>query len=229
MTSNGSGTLSVRATADRELVAAAPSIANRVLVDDLLEAGWVADGPTTNADESVTLTLSHTFANAEDLTTLLNSIGPPLRSPVVTRSLTTDAVGRVTRADNTISGQLGLENGFADFSDAELVTALGGDPFADELSGLSPEDVLSFDLTIALPDSTSDSGERIETWSVPLDGSFTEINLTTSQTTSNPTTTTEVISRVLGVALIVWIILAGSFITFVIIARRRRATQRVAD
>ena len=47
---DGSGTVSLRAVADAATVAAAPTIAERVLVDDLVAAGWTVDGPTTTAD-----------------------------------------------------------------------------------------------------------------------------------------------------------------------------------
>ena len=50
MSANGSGSVSVRAVADQALVEAAPSIASQVLVDDLLEAGWLVDGPSPTDD-----------------------------------------------------------------------------------------------------------------------------------------------------------------------------------
>ncbi|MGA1037681.1 MAG: hypothetical protein ACO3VQ_07700 [Ilumatobacteraceae bacterium] len=225
MSANGSGSVSVRVVADEELVTAAPSIASRVLVDDLLESGWLADGPSPTADGGVVVTLTHNFANAEELADILNSIGAPLRDVAVRRDLTRDTADRVTAADNSVSATLGLTNGFDDFSDAELNALLGGAPFGDLLEGRSPADVMSFDISIAMPDTSADGGERIEVWSAPLDGSTTSLEMTTSQTTDNPTTLTSRISTVLGVLLVVWITAAGMFIAWVVLARRRRALR----
>jgi len=223
MSANGSGSVSVRVVADEELVEAAPSIASRVLVDDLLEAGWLADGPSPLDDGGVVMTLTHNFANANELADILNSIGSPIRDVSVQRDLTRDAADRVLAADNSVTATLGLADGFNDFSDTELNALLGGMPFEDLLQGRSPADVMTVDISIALPDSSADGEERIEVWSAPLDGTSTSLEMATSQTTDNPTTLTSRISTALGFLLIGWITASGIFITWVVIARRRRA------
>lgn len=229
MTANGSGSVSVRVVADEELVEAAPSIASRVLVDDLLEAGWLADGPSQLDDGGVVITLTHNFTNADELTDILNSIGPPISEVSVQRDLTRDTADRVVAATNSISATLKLTDGFNDFSDAELNTLLGGMPFEDLLEGRSPADVMTVDISIALPDSSADGQERIEEWSAPLDGTSTSLEMTTSQTTDNPTTLTSRISTALGFLLVGWIAASGIFITWVVVARRRRALTRRDD
>jgi hypothetical protein len=218
MTANGSGSVSVRVVADEELVEAAPSIASRVLVDDLLEAGWLADGPSQLDDGGVVITLTHNFTNADELTDILNSIGPPISEVSVQRDLTRDTADRVVAATNSISATLKLTDGFNDFSDAE-----------DLLEGRSPADVMTVDISIALPDSSADGQERIEEWSAPLDGTSTSLEMTTSQTTDNPTTLTSRISTALGFLLVGWIAASGIFITWVVVARRRRALTRRDD
>ena len=229
MSANGSGSVSVRVVADEELVEAAPSIASRVLVDDLLEAGWLADGPSPLEDGGVVMTLTHNFANADELTDILNSIGSPIRDVSVERDLTRDTADRVLAAENSVSATLGLTDGFNDFSDAELNTLLGGIPFEDLLEGRSPTEMMTVDISIAMPDSSADGEERIELWSAPLDGSSTSLEMTTSQTTDNPTTLTSRISRALGFLLVGWIAASALFISWVVVARRRRALSRRDD
>jgi type IV secretory pathway TrbD component len=80
-----------------------------------------------------------------------------------------------------------------------------------------------------LPDSNADGQERIEEWSAPLNGTSTTLEMTTSQTTDNPTTLTSRISTALGFLLVGWIAASGIFITWVVVARRRRALARRDD
>ena len=228
MSANGSGSVSIRAVADQALVEAAPSIASQVLVDDLLEAGWLVDGPSPTNVGGVVMVLTHNFSNAEELALILGSIGPPFSDVTARRDVTRDALDNVIAAENSVSANLGLVNGFNDFSDSDLSALLGGTPFGDVLEGRSPSDVMTFDISIAMPESNVEGGERIEMWSVPLDGSTASLEMTTRQTTDNPTTLTNRISTALGFLLVAWIAVSAMFISWVVIARRRRAQQHHA-
>ncbi|MEC6988395.1 MAG: hypothetical protein VXW98_06165, partial [Actinomycetota bacterium] len=108
MSANGSGSVSIRAVADQALVEVAPSIASQVLVDDLLEAGWLVDGPSPTDDGGVVMVLTHNFSNAEELALILGSIGPPLFDVTARRDVTRDALGNVIAAENSVSANLGL-------------------------------------------------------------------------------------------------------------------------
>ena len=125
MSANGSGSVSVRAVADQALVEAAPSIASQVLVDDLLEAGWLVDGPSPTNVGGVEMVLTHNFSNAEELALILGSIGPPFSDVTARRDVTRDALDNVIAAENSVSANLGLVNGFNDFSDSDLSALLG--------------------------------------------------------------------------------------------------------
>lgn len=228
MSANGSGSVSIRAVADQALVEAAPSIASQVLVDDLLEAGWLIDGPSPTNVGGVVMVLTHNFSNAEELALILGSIGPPFSDVTARRDVTRDALDNVIAAENSVSANLGLVNGFNDFSDSDLSALLGGTPFGDVLEGRSPSDVMTFDISIAMPESNVEGGERIEMWSVPLDGSTASLEMTTRQTTDNPTTLTNRISTALGYLLVAWIAVSAVFISWVVIARRRRAQRHHA-
>ena len=223
---DGSGTVSLRAVADADTVAAAPTIAERIMVDDLVAAGWTVEGPTITDDGQVVVTLTRSFVDATDLSTILGDIGPPLLDPVAERDLTTDDLDRVVAASNTIRATLGLPDGFSSFSDPDLEAALGGAPFADDLAGVAPADVLSFDLAVSLP---SADGPQVREWSAPLDGSTVEVELVTRQGADGGLTWSGVLSTILGIVLIVWVLAATSFLGWVVLARRRRRAAVSSD
>lgn len=159
---------------------------------------------------------------------ILGSIGPPLSDVTARRDVTRDALDNVIAAENSVSANLGLVDGFNDFSDSDLSALLGGTPFGDVLEGRSPSDVMTFDISIAMPETSAEGGERIEMWSAPLDGSTASLEMTTRQTTDNPTTLTSRISTALGYLLVAWIAVSAIFISWVVIARRRRAQRHHA-
>ena len=223
---DGSGTVSLRAVADAATVAAAPTIAERVLVDDLVAAGWTVDGPTTTADGQVVVTLSRTFADATGLETILADIGPPLLDPVAERELDIDDLDRIVAATNTLRATLGLPDGFASFSDADLDAALGAAPFADDLDGVAPADVLGFDLTVSLP---SADGPQVREWSAPLDGSTLDIEFVTRQGDDDGLTWSGALSTVLGIVLVVWVGASTLFVAWGVVARRRRRPAVTSD
>ena len=222
MAADGSGTLSLRAVADAELVDAVPAAIERLLVDDLVDDGWSVDGPTMTDDGGATVVLTHRFDDDTDLTALLQAIGPPIINPSVTRELTADDVGRIVAADTTVTATLGLADGFGAFADPDLISVLGGQPFAADLEGRSPADVMSVDLTIALPDTSTDGDETIETFTAPLDGSTLDISMTAEQRTERPRSVADVAATVLAVILVLWVIASVSFIAWVLMARRKR-------
>lgn len=223
---DGSGTVSLRVVADAETVAAAPTIAERILVDDLIAAGWTVEGPTVTDGGQVVVTLTRAFADAAGLTTILGDIGPPLLDPLAERELTIDDLDRVVAARNTLRATLGLPNGFSSFSDPDLEAALGGAPFADDLAGLDPGDVLGFDLSVSLP---SADGPQVREWSAPLDGSTLEVEFVTQQGDDGGLTWSGVLSTVLGIILIVWVAGSTLFVVWVVLARRRRRTAVTSE
>jgi hypothetical protein len=176
----------------------------------------------------VVMVLAHNFSNAKELALILGSIGPPLSDVTARRDVTRDALGNVIAAENSVSANLGLVDGFNDFSDSDLSALLGGTPFGDVLEGRSPSDVMTFDISIAMPETSAERGERIEMWSAPLDGSTASLEMATRQTTDNPTTLTSRISTALGYLLVAWIAVSAIFISWVVIARRRRAQRHHA-
>jgi hypothetical protein len=132
---DGTGTITLVATADAEVVAAVPTLAAELATDDIVAAGWTIDGPTALPDGGLTITLSHDFTSDAEATNLLNSLGPPFNQMAVTRN--TSGEDTTTR----LTGLLGLPDGFESFADEDLIAAVGSVPFGDQIaaSGATPE------------------------------------------------------------------------------------------
>jgi len=232
MDADGSGSVRVRAIADPELVAAEPGVIDGLAVDDLRSAGWAITGPDATPDGGAAVTLDHDYDDAAGLTALLQSIGAPLLTADVVRELNADS----TEATNTFTGSLGLPNGTRSFADDQLIETLGAEPFVEVLADGTPlGDRLTFTMAVILPgevtahdgdEITTESGEQGLSWSAPLDGSITTVSATSLQRTSTGGSWAEPIATAARIALVVWVAISGSFIVWVIMARRRRARRR---
>jgi hypothetical protein len=222
---DGSGTLSVVATADAELIAKVPTIAEELATDDIVAAGWVVDGPTATPDGGLSITLTHDFVSDEEATNLLNSLGPPFNQMLLVRNTTGDDT--TTR----LSGLLGLSNGFDTFADEDLIAAVGSLPFADEIaaSGATPESSMSVILRVALPgtieadltNGTQLEDDRLE-WSAPLDGTILDLRAGSVQSPADDRWWARPLSIIALVALIAWVAFMTLFIGYVIWARWQR-------
>ncbi len=180
---DGTGEITVTATADADVVAQAPGLAGDLRFDDAAAAGWVVDGPTATEDGGLTVTLRHPVASAEEATNLLASLGPPFVGVTLERTVSGDDGEEVTV---TLTGQLQLVGGWEAFADADLVAAAGV-PFADELaaSGATPAGSMAVRLRAELPGEVEETTGRTEdgglVWDAPLDGSSTDLATTTVQ------------------------------------------------
>ncbi len=150
---DGTGTISILATADPELVAAVPTIADDLATDDVVAAGWVVDGPSPTPDGGLTITFTHGFFSDEEATNLLNSLGPPFNEMSMVRN--SSGENTTTR----FTGLLGLPDGFASFADDDLVAAVGSVPFADQIaaSGATPASSMGVTMRAALPGNLDQS------------------------------------------------------------------------
>ena len=231
--SDGSGVITLTAVADAGVVAQAPGLADDLRFDDATAAGWTVDGPTATGDGGLTLKVTHTFANVTEATALLRSIngpGGPLHDVVVTRSV---AGNELTTA---IAGTLRVDGGVDAFADPEVLAAVGGSPYADDIAatGLRPTDVLTFTFTADLPGvaATVGGGSTSEatglSWSVPLDGTAADLATTSLLTQGGSSSTWSTVASVALVALIAWCLLAIAFIIAVVRARRAREQRRTA-
>jgi hypothetical protein len=229
---DGTGAITITASADPDLVAQTPGLAEDLRFDDAVSAGWVVDGPTSTEAGGLTVSLSHAFSSVEEATALLQSVnGPdgPLHDVVLTRSVTDDDV------TTSLSGNLSVSNGLDAFADPEVLAAIGGSPYADDLqnSGLRPTDVVTFTFTADLPGTATTAASTATgapsgaglTWTMPLDGTTIDL-ASTSVLSRGGGGVWGVVSKAAFVALVVWSVLAAGFIAFVAKARRDRARRR---
>lgn len=237
---DGSGTVVITATADKELVDKAPGLAEDLRFDDATAAGWQVQGPTTNGDGSLTVVLAHPFTNVQQATVLLQSLNGndgPLHDVVVGHTVTDEQI------TTTLSGSIRVANGLDAFADPDVLAAIGGSPYADELAQLNlrPADVITFTFTADLPGDlatpdTAASGSTVAsaatsaqslTWTVPMDGTNADLASTAVLAQgSGSGGVWNTVANIALVALIVWVVASVGFIAFVAKARRERARRR---
>jgi hypothetical protein len=224
---DGTGTLTVTAAADADIVQQAPALAGDLRFDDAVAAGWTVEGPSATEAGGLSVTLTHPVTSAAEATNLLNSLGPPFTAMSVERTMSED--GETTT--NTLSGQLTLPGGFAAFADADLVAAVGGAPYAAQLaaSGATPSTSMSVTLRARLPGDVEESSGRedagSQVWDAPLDGTTTAVLLRTVQRPSGGGLSS-LLATVLLILLVAWVVVATAFIVSVVRARARRARRR---
>ena len=226
MADDGTGTVTVTAMADADVVRAVPSLAEELVLTDVVAAGWDVQGPTATPEGGLTVTISHSFASAEEATNLLNSIGPPFNAMSMTRTTVNNDT------TTTMHGLLGLSDGFASFADEDLVAAVGSLPFSAEIeaSGATPESSMSVRLRAALPGeivSEETNGTTLDDggieWVVPLDASIQEMRAQSLQAPANNAWWARPLATAALVLLVVWVAFMFFFIGYVAWARSRRA------
>ena len=170
---DGTGMITVTAVADAEVVQQAPGLAEDLRFDDAVAAGWTVDGPAATDAGGLRVVLGHPVTSAAEATNLLNSLGPPFSQMGLVREVSADGDTTTT----TLTGNLVLTGSFATFADADLVAAVGGSPYADELaaSGATPSENMAVTLTAALSGDVDErsNGTAVDgarQWEAPLDG-----------------------------------------------------------
>ena len=225
---DGTGVLTVTATADADIVRRAPGLAADLRFDDAIAAGWTVDGPTATADGGLRVELAHPVASATEATNLLMSIGPPFAGFTLGREVSTDG----TTATTTLMGELVLTGGFDAFADAELLATVGATPYAADLraAGATPAETITVVLRATFPGEVDDRSngtvvDGARQWEAPLDGDTSAVQLQTVQRPGGGSFDS-VLANVLLIVLVAWIAAAGAFIVSVIRARARRAQRR---
>lgn len=225
---DGTGEVVVTAEADAELVNEVPTIADELVLDDVVDAGWTVDGPNPTEDGGLLLTLRHDFQSTDEATNLLRSLGPPFNDPIIGRGQDGE------RATNTVSAELGLPDGFATFADEELQTTLGGVPFGGRFraTDADPANSINAVLRVTLPGELVESQTnatiledgRLE-WTAPTDGTILDASARSEQLPSGGAAWARPVATVALVALIAWITVMTLFICYVALARWRRARR----
>jgi hypothetical protein len=224
---DGTGSVTVTAIADPDVVSQAPGLAADLRFDDAKSAGWTVDGPTATAEGGLRVVLTHDVTSPAEATNLLASLGPPFVGMKLDRVVSQDGATATT----TLTGQLALTGGFADFADSDMLSAVGGTPYAAQLAaaGATPETALSVTLRARLPGTIEDTNGRDDkgtrTWAAPMDGKSAPVQLRTHQSPGGGGLAS-VLATGLLVLLVVWLVAATAFIVSVVRARARRAKRR---
>lgn len=233
MREDGSGVVTVTATADPDVVAQAPSLAADLRLDDVRAAGWTVEGPTPTPGGGLQVVLSHPFTTPAEGTAILagiNGPGGPLRAITLART-------RVKRTTTfSLTGSLQTTGGTLDaFSDADLYAALGATPYDAQIAavGVQSGQAVTVRFQAKLPgtvqSSTATAGSASAptglSWTVPIDGAALEV--TTLATVKDPENKwAGPLAKGALIAFVGWIVIAAGFIIYVVMARRRRAAIR---
>jgi hypothetical protein len=212
---DGSGVITVTATADKAVVDQAPGLARDLRFDDAEKAGWVNDRVSTPPSGGLQVVLHHDFTSAREATALLREVtgaNGPLHGVEITRSSNADGV--VTE----LHGTLRVDGGLDAFADPDLLKTIGATPYANDIeaAGLTPSKAITVAFTASLP------GAKKASFSVPLDGSSVDLT-TTGRLVAGGASNWGVAATVLLVAFVGWCLAAASFVVWV--ARQRRSRR----
>lgn len=226
---DGTGSITLTAVADAEVVAQAPGLAEDLRFDDAIAAGWALTAPAATDTGGLQVVLAHEFATVEEATALLQSIngpGGPLHDIALTRAVTDDDI------TTGLAGTLRVDGGIDAFADPDVLAAIGGSPYADDIAAtnLRPTDVVTFTFSLELPGEamtpaggTPATADAALAWSVPLDGTSADLATTTVLAQGQPSSVWGTVARIALVALVAWCVAAVAFIAFVARARTQRA------
>ena len=221
---NGSGTVTVVVTADKDVVAKTKNLEADLRTKDLEAAGWKVSKPTTAANGSMSVTLTRDFRTPSEATTVLSQVNDtrgPLKNVVLSRS------GKDTNSSWKLTGKLEVNGGLAAFADDETLPLLDGAPYKAELeaSGLDLGKAVGVSFDVSLPgkvDTTTGIQENGRIlWRVPMDGSSTDI--ATTSTNVDVASSVSRVARVILLALLVlWVATVLILLLLVLGARGRR-------
>ena len=158
---DGSGSATVTAELDAE-AAAALGGADRVLLDDLADAGWEVAEPVTGESGELHFEATRSFRDSEELAAVLAEVGTTTDGTAVfseTRYNVTDQFGR-TGYEMTTS--VSVTGDPAQFGDAALTAVLGGAPL-----GWTPEELAAAGAT------EPGAGQLVVNLEVPGEGADT--------------------------------------------------------
>ncbi len=226
MEHDGTGVVTVTASADADVVQQSPNLGTDLRFDDVKAAGWLVDGPAATDSGGIQVVLTHTFQTPAEATALLADVGGE-SGPLVGIVLDRAVVNRTTTF--TLDGTLQVTGGLDAFSDADLLAAVGATPFATEIAGagLQPADAIGITFTATMPgsiDNTTAAPGQGLSWTVPLDGTAVEV-ATLSETKDTRNAWASPLARGAKIGLIAWGAISFCFIVYVMLARRRQRIE----
>ena len=105
-------------------------------VDDLVDAGWVVDGPTTDADGTTRVRISHPFGTAEEAAEVFGQIAGedgPFQDFAVTRDQS------FAETKLRFTGRVDFSGGLEAFGDDALAAELDGEPLGQTVEEIEEQ------------------------------------------------------------------------------------------
>lgn len=177
---DGSGTVTVEATADDGLLDQVPDLLADLRLDDLAAAGWTVEGPTATSEDGASVRLTKPFRTPAEATAALQELNGP-QGPL--RDLQVGRTERFAEVETTFEGAVHLEGGLEAFADTALAELLGDVPLGDVVT-VPLDQGLQLVVTAVLPgDLVATTGTQLDAgtarWDPPLaDGAVTVLEAT---------------------------------------------------
>lgn len=224
---NGSGTLSIVATADADVVAQVPGLADDLSFDDARAAGWEVSAPLTTTDGGLEVSISHPFSTPSEATLLMSQLSGvygPFKEMRLVRA------GKDTDSTWTLTGRLEANGGLDAFADPALLKTIGASPYAATLanSDLDIGKAVSIQFRAYLPGSI-ESTTGVNTfgypqWTVSFDGSSQALT-TVTRNTAVKSTIARIAAPIVLAALVLWVIGVVVFAGFIALTRFKRSRR----
>jgi hypothetical protein len=158
---DGSGVVTVTATADADLVRRSPNSIIEFTTTDAVAAGWVTEGIQKPADGTRVIVLSKPFGTPEEADRILAELSGPA-GPF--SALHLEQSRKFGDVRTTLTGSAGLEGGVGALSDSAITQLLGGQQPLASLKG-PLADQFSVTLTVSFPGTAQTPTEV----NVPID------------------------------------------------------------
>jgi hypothetical protein len=145
---DGSGTVTVTAVADRDMIGRAGLALADLRLDDAKKADWTVEGPTDNGAGGRQLVLSKPFQTqleADRILGELSGLAGPLHDFHLKQKRD------FAKITTTLSGELGLDGGAPGLGDDELVALLGGHQVLEGLASENLADQLLVTVSLKAP------------------------------------------------------------------------------
>ncbi|MFT7473349.1 MAG: HAD superfamily hydrolase (TIGR01509 family) [Verrucomicrobiales bacterium] len=219
VTEDGSGTVTLMAAFDDEIVEAAPELLDGLRTEDLASAGWTVDGPRrTEGGNAVVVSATKPFASPDDLGGVLDEIAGP---GTLFSDFTVERTRSFARTTYNVTGKINPRISFTTFGD-DNIAGLVGAPLGLSLAELQAaagrplEETVTLEFSITLPDTvlanTADVEGTVASWQLsPRDPLATDIEVSSSIEDRLP--------RIWAAVALVAIALLGTLLIFRVLAR----------
>lgn len=158
VTDDGSGAVRVGVGLDDAAMRRVPDLEDQLVLDDLVDAGWLVSGPAEESDGRTWIRATKPFANPDEAATAMREISGP-DGPF--RDFTIDRDRSFLKTRWHFTGDIDLSAGIDGFSDDALRERLDGTSFGidtaelERHAGAALDRVFGFQVAVLLPGEVS--------------------------------------------------------------------------